>query len=265
MGQLVLGRTATVSSGTGSFDMFGPVDPFGTGLGDANLGRAFSSANSLRFDNSVLYYSPLWAGFRVGGSYSFNISGGEVAGSSNNVNAYSVGASWGAGPFYAVVTYDSFDYPGAADEETHLQLGGTFDLKFVKIHAGYAIEEEVRAGSTVGAPLVPGNVKGAEADAWMVGVTVPLFGGSILASYMDRDGDPQSVPTATPGVFTTDERDFSTWSIGYTYPLSRRTNLYGVYSDTDGENSLNCTSATACPIGSTFERKMFSIGMRHLF
>jgi hypothetical protein len=61
----------------------------------------------------------------------------------------------------------------------------------------------------------------------MLGVTVPLFGGNLLASYMDRNGDPQSTSLVLP---TVDERDFTTWSIGYTYPLSRRTNLYANYS-----------------------------------
>jgi len=251
-GSLVAGRIASLSSGTGSFDMFGNVDPFVTGFGDSNLGRAFSSANALRLDNSVLYKSPTFAGFTVGAQYSFNASGSEVAGSGNNVDVWGLGGSWGAGPFYAVITYDSIDIPGAPDDQTHLQLGGTFDFKIVKLHAGYAIEEATRVGTTVGNPLLPSTVNGPDADSWMVGVTVPLFGGQFLASYMDRDGDPVTV---SPGVV--DERDFSTWSLGYTYPLSRRTNLYASYSDTDGENTLNNNSA--------WDRKMLTLGVRHLF
>lgn len=251
MGSLVFGRVAALSSGTGSFDMFGSVDPFLTGFGDSNLGRAFSSANALRVDNAVLYKSPTWAGFTFGANYSFNVSGSEVPGSGNNVKQWGAAGSWGAGPFYAVITYDSFDIPGA-DSETHLQVGGTFDFKIVKLHAGYAKEEDIRAFSTVGSPSIPSTIKGGEADAYMLGVTVPLFGGNLLASYMDRNGDPQQIsPTVV------DERDFSTWSIAYTYPLSRRTNLYANYSDTDGEKTLNNSLA--------WDRKMLTFGMRHLF
>src|SRR5512134_3664485 len=233
-GTLVAGRIASLSSGTGSFDMYGNVDPFLTGFGDSNLGRAFTSANALRLDNAVLYKSPTFAGFTVGASYSFNASGSEVAGSGNNVDVIGLGGSWGAGPFYAVVTYDIIDIPGAPDDQTHLQLGGTFDFKIVKLHAGYAIEDATRVFTTVGNPALPSTIKGPDADAWMVGVTVPLLGGQFLASYMDRDGDPVTV---SPGVV--DERDFTTWSIGYTYPLSLRKNLYANYSDTDGEKTLN--------------------------
>jgi predicted porin len=72
---------------------------------------------------------------------------------------------------------------------------------------------------------------------------------------MERDGDAQTI--ATVPVVLVDERDFTTWSIGYTYPLSRRTNMYINYSDTDGEKTLNNNL--------TWDRKMFTVGMRHLF
>jgi general bacterial porin, GBP family len=250
-GSLVGGRVALLSSGTGSFDMFGNIDPFVTGFGDSNMGRAFSSSNATRVDNAVLYKSPTWAGFTFGANYSFNVSGSEVAGSGNNVKQYGLAGSWGAGPFYAAITYDSFDIPGA-DAETHLQVGGTFDLKFVKLHAAYAKEEETRAFTTVGSPGLPSTIAGPDADSYMLGVTVPLFGGNVLASYLDRDGDP--VTLASTAV---DERDFSSWGIAYTYPLSRRTNLYAHYSDSDGEKTLNNSIV--------WDRKMITLGMRHLF
>jgi predicted porin len=47
------------------------------------------------------------------------------------------------------------------------------------------------------------------------------------------------------------------WAIGYTYPLSRRTNLYANYSDRDGEKS-------ALGVGS-IDRSQATIGVRHLF
>ena len=256
-GTAVLGRVATLSSGTGSFDMFGNVDPFLTGFGDSNLGRTFSSANALRVDNAALYKSPNWGGFQFGANYSFNVSGQENAGSGNNVKQYGLAGSYGAGPFYAVITYDSFDIPGA-DSETHLQLGVTWDFKIVKLHAAYAKEDDVRAFATVGAPALPSTLKGASADAWMLGATVRLGGGELLISYQDRDGDKQAtnVPTAlVPATF--DERDVTIWSIGYTYPLSRRTNLYATYSDSNGKKTLENNG--------TWDRNMLTIGFRHLF
>lgn len=256
-GTFVLGRVAALSSGTGSFDMFGSTDPFLTGFGDSNLGRAFTSANALRLDNSALYKSPNFGGFQFGASYTFNASGPEVPNSDLNVNGWGVAGSFGAGPFFAVVTYDSFDIPGT-DSQSTLQAGLTWDFKIVKLHAGYAKDEDMRVFPAVGVPTTTSAFEGQDADSWMLGVTVRLLGGEILASYFERDGDAQQITAATPTAAATfDERDFQTWAVGYTYPLSRRTNVYINFSDTDGEKNLNNST--------TWDRKQFTVGMRHLF
>jgi general bacterial porin, GBP family len=270
-GTLVAGRVATFSSGTGSFDMFGQVDPFGTGWGDASLGSTFSSGGALRLDNAVLYQTPTWGGFRFGAGYSFSGNGGEFAGSGNNLRVGFLGASWGAGPFYAVVTYDvatpaplagSATTPrieaGASDQKM-LQAGLTFDFKIVKLHAAYAKED--RAWFTAGLGVNPDA--GADADAWMAGVTVRLFGGELLGSYQTRDGDAvgvclsASLAPACPIPLVTRERDIDEYAVGYSYPLSRRTNIYISYSDRDAEGTSNNDV--------TLDRKQYSLGIRHLF
>jgi general bacterial porin, GBP family len=249
-GTAVGGRVATFSSGTGSFDMYGPTDPFGTGF-TGQGGLIFSSANALRVDNAVLYQSPTWGGFKFGTGYSFNGSGTENA--TNNVDVWFSGLSFAIGPFWAAATYDVIDIPGAGSDQKNLQLGATFDLKFLKIHAGYAKEDDQRVFNSLGI------TSGADADAWMVGVSIPLFGGSLFGSYQDYNGDavtlavPVAVPPAAP---TVDERDMTIWAIGYTYPLSRRTNLYAAYGDNDAEKTINNTS---------LDRRVYSVGIRHLF
>ncbi|MGZ8982000.1 MAG: porin, partial [Burkholderiaceae bacterium] len=234
---LVAGRLATFSSGTGSFDFFGQVDPFLTGFGDSSLGSTFTSAGALRVDNTVALVGGPWAGFRAGVAYSFNVSGQEQAGSSNNNSAIATGLAWSGGPFMVGVTYDIIDVdqrglgviPAGAPDQKHLQVGGTFDLKFVKLHAAYAQEDNVYFTSGIGL----NSDAGADADAWMLGVTVPLFGGQLLGSYQDRNGDPITLTVA--GTPVQRERDVTVWAIGYTYPLSRRTNVYANYSDRDLE------------------------------
>jgi general bacterial porin, GBP family len=277
-GTLVAGRIATFSSGTGSFDMFGPVDPYGTGWGDSSLGSTFNTAGAQRLDNSVMYQSPIWGGFRFGVGYSFNASGQEAAGSGNNNKVLFTGVSWGAGPFYAALTYDQLEpapvvgtattalISGGASDQKQLQLGATFDLKFLKIHGAYAKEENIYY--TAGIGLQPDA--GADADAWMLGVSVPLFGGSLLGSYQDRDGDGVNVvlgPTATPTNQFNRQRDRSVWAIGYSYPLSRRTNLYFNFSDSDEEllNTNLATGVTTDIARATVDRKQYSMGIRHLF
>ena len=243
-GTLVAGRVATFSSGTGSFDMVGNIDPFGTGFGGYG-GWIASSANALRLDNSILYQSPTFGGFRLGAGYSFNASGAEVPGSSNNLDIWFMGASFAAGPFFAAITYDKFDIPGAPSDQKNLQIGATFDLKFLKLHAGYSKEDDQRFGNALGI------TSGADADSLMLGVTVPLFGGSLFGSWQKYDGDRV---TLTPTTF--DERDMRVYGIGYTYPLSRRTNIYAAFARNNAEESINNTA---------LDRKQYTIGMRHLF
>ena len=57
-GTFVLGRVATVSSGTGSFDLFASgagIDPFSTGWGINGLNSTFIPSAALREDNSILW------------------------------------------------------------------------------------------------------------------------------------------------------------------------------------------------------------------
>ncbi|HKO68398.1 MAG TPA: porin [Burkholderiaceae bacterium] len=282
-GTLVLGRVATFSSGTGSFDMFGSVDPFLTGFGDSSLGSTFTPSGALRLDNSALYQSPSFGGFKFGAGYSFNGNGSEVAGSGNNNKVWFFGANFAAGPFFAAVTYDTIDLangpvsgsaatpaiPANANDQKMLQIGGTFDLKFLKLHAAYAKEDNVWFNVGLGGVPDPG----ANADAWMAGVTIPLFGGSLLGSYQDRSGDGVNVCTGVPGTagacsaaIVNREVEKKVWAIGYAYPLSRRTNLYINFSDTDTEVRTTAV-APALPVSTTGEagRKQYTIGMRHLF
>ena len=259
--------------------MFGNVDPFGTGFGDSSLGSTFNTAGAQRLDNSVLYQSPTWGGFKFGVGYSFNASGQEAAGSGNNNKVLFSGVSWGGGPFYVALTYDQLEpaplvgtaatplISGGASDQKQLQIGATFDLKFLKLHGAYAKEDHVYY--TAGIGLQPDA--GADADAWMVGVSVPLFGGSILGSYQDRNGDSTNVvlgPVATPTNQFSRERDRTVWGIAYTYPLSRRTNLYINYSDSDEDltsRNLVAGSPTLDISRATVDRKQYTMGIRHLF
>ena len=245
-GSIVAGRVAIFGSGTGSFDMFGTTDPFGTGFGISSLASTFSSANAVRVDNAVLWQSPNWSGFRAGAGYSFNINGSEAAGSGANTRMVFTGLNYAKGPIFASVTYDQVKVPGAPDTQTHLQVGGVFDLKFMKLHAGYAKEDNQRVASTVG------TTNGADASAYMVGLTVP-FGKSVqlLGSYQSRNG--KAVTTGA----TTYEADRTVWGVGALYALSNRSTLYANYGSSDGKKSLNNNAA--------YDTTQLTVGMSHRF
>ena len=273
-GTLVAGRVATFSSGTGSFDMFGNTDPFLTGFGDSALASTFTSAGATRLDNSVLYSSPTFGGFKFGAGYSFNANGTEGAGSGNNNRVIFLGANFARGPFFAVVTYDIIDVndngiagsattprvSANASDQKNLQVGATFDLKFLKLHGAYAKEDNVYFTSAFAVQPDPG----ADADAWMAGLSVPILGGTLLGSYQRRSGDSvtncliASTTAACPvTALSTRERDRDVWAIGFTYPFSRRTNAYINFSDSNGEKFINNSAV--------FDRREYTVGIRHLF
>ena len=98
----------------------------------------------------------------------------------------------------------------------------------------------------------------------MLGVTVPLFGGSILASYQYSDADNVNGARRRPAYSF--EPDYSVWGIGYTYPFSRRTNMYIGYGKVEWDG--NVSQNNVAPVRrrrSASTRKQFALGIRHLF
>ena len=258
------------------------IDPFGTGFGDAGLQASVTPQGSLRVDNtSCIGRRPL-----LGSSLAPAIRGTVLArnrpAAATTTKSVSLGVSWGAGPFYGVVTYDVIEpratagaaataaafsgvprVPAGAADQKMLLVGATFDLKFMKIHGAYAKEDNVWFAADLGTGTGVNLDAGADADAWMAGLTFRLFGGELFGSYQTRDGDAVSVclspilSVACPVPEVSRERDIDTWAVGFTYALSRRTNTYIVYSDKDGEKTVQNDPA--------IDRKMLQVGIRHLF
>lgn len=261
-GTVVAGRLATPSSGTGTFDMFSAVDPFGAGFGVNQIGTTFIAANALRESNAVLYVTPVLSGFKGAAGYSFNRGGTETAPQGSNSEAATLAASYSSGPFYAVVTYDWLGYPDAGlatanaglSSQKLLQIGATWDFKVVKLFAAYADQSNISAvlGNVAIAP--PSGLPSYNNQAWMVGATAPLAGGLLSVSYQNADADSQTYAQA--GSLATFEPDYAVWGIGYQYPLSPRTNLYTGYGQVSANGTLDSTQ---------FDRKQFAIGMRHRF
>lgn len=275
-GTVALGRIATPSSGTGDFDLFGSVDPFGTGWGQASLGATFIPSSTLREDNSIIWASPSWAGFKFAAQYSGNVDGGETAPQGTNTSAFNLGANWKWGPLFLAATYDVIQYadPGSAGrlgagnpDQKMLQVGGTFDFKIVKLHAAYADQNNISTVQTLGgvasavpAGFVPAGVGNFNNTAYMLGVSVPLFGGSILASYQYSDAS-----NIINGLAQF-EPDYSNWGIGYSYPFSRRTNMYVGYAQREWDGSVRSTTGSLLStVAQGFDKSQFAVGIRHLF
>ena len=241
-GQVRLGRQWAAG-----FELFGAVDPWGTGFNDAGSQSVFSSANALRVNNAIVYRSPIVGGFGAVVGYSLHpgVTGQatttETAGGSDaNNRTITAGLRFGAGPFLGVATLERVAFAGA--DQQHLQLGATFDAKVVKVHAMFGQDKDQR----VAGPRLFGLAGlGNDATNWMAGVTVPIGPAAIIASYASRDADTNTATTLDGRVI----------AVGGTYSLSRRTNTYLMYSDAASKNVPDNAN----------DRKELIVGLRHQF
>ena len=262
-GSVVAGRLATFSSGTGSFDMFGRTDPFGTGFGLAGLGQTFFSANALRVDNAIAYVSPRFGGFRGGIGYTPRVDGGETAPQSSNTSAFIAGANFETGPFWIGVTYDAVDYDSASNrsDQRHLQIGATFDIGPVRLHGGFANQTGISgvaltSGGAGAFVRLPPQLPAYDNQSYMAGITWKMGAFTLLGSYQWSSADGQSYTTITGGPTLNFDPDYSVFGIGATYALSRRTNLYTSYAARDANGTL---------LDNSFNYKQFALGVAHRF
>ncbi|MBI3285887.1 MAG: porin [Burkholderiales bacterium] len=215
------------------------IDPFAVGLA-GNMHRMFGTV--IRNDNALTYTTTNLSGFVGAAQYGF----GEQAGDTKKSSIIAVSGAYAAGPVLASLTYEKardakskvpYEMLVAGDIEK-LLAGGTYDFGVVKAHAAFE-----RLKVTVG------SVEG-KANVWMIGATVPVGAGAFLADYTRFDDK-------TVGDTDTNSQQFA---LGYTYSLSKRTNVYTSYAYTKNDKFAMINTKTA---GAT--DKLINVGIRHAF
>jgi predicted porin len=186
--------------------------------------------------NSVRWTSPTWGGLRADVVYSLgaeDLSGGPDKDFGKAIDA---ALGFSRGPFAAAVAYRAIDLSagGNGREQTAWQLGASYDFGFMRLFAQYQQIEESFAAAAA-------NI---DRETIQAGVSVPVGGGRILASYVTSDIDDLS--PATPS-----KRD--TWALAYVHALSKRTDLYGAYY----------SDVFKSPDGA--EQTVLALGVRHRF
>jgi len=279
-GSFDLGRRTT--PGTVAFS---GIDPFGSGFGtaalDSSMGMVFS-----RNSNMLMYTSPNFNGFSGAIGYSFDFGGTTYNaptsatysnttdliakyGSTTKARALGLGLRYAKGPLLIAGTYDTFIAPAwktgnsvtqqNTDNLTQWNLGLTYDLKVVKLHGAYGqnIHGIAEGTNTLNNFNSGGDTNseggflfssGARTSSWMLGVSAPVgASGKVFASWQQM----------APGGTFKDSAKTTTQnvgSIGYTYNLSKRTNLYGYYSYMSNISMLTGSQSNS-----------LGVGVRHLF
>lgn len=249
-GRVSFGRVGQLASANGSYGLLGVTGPFSTGYGDATSGLKFVGANGFtRFDNTITYMTPSFAGLTVYAQYSMDTDGtnDSVENESSSDRYYGIGAKFVAGGLTLVGVVDSINYatwPSTAtnqamDDGLTVTIGGNYDFQVAKVYFGgqyfdnaktvaasNVIVDTTNKKAKIGTGYTLGSL-GAEGWGLGLGVGVPVMGGtaSAYAGYLDAD--------------SVDDSDASlkrfTGAVGYSYTFSKRTSMYSTLSYTKDE------------------------------
>ena len=147
------------------------IDPFGTGYA-AQVNNIVDAAG-VRLNNAVHYTTPSLSGLTA----SAEVALGETTGNWKSGRVLGGSVNYAAGPAYAGFSfYDLANPNGSGSARRDYLLGGTVDFGVVKAHALV----EKADGDPTGAIRI-------DTLDLMAGVSVPLAGGSLMASYIRHD------------------------------------------------------------------------------
>lgn len=255
-GRLEFGRQTNIAS-----KYLADIDPFNLTYVTANMGSTFGAANTMRLDNMVMYQTPSFSGFKFGVGYSFNADDTTNSNfrTADKNRVVTTGLQYVNGPLKLVATYDRMNPDSSTDNDATLQqyiLGGSYDFEIVKLAAAFG---QTRDGWFVSTDLdawphgvtKPAGAKkygygnflakdGARVNSYMLGATVPLGVHTVFASW--QRADPKNDRLG-------DDVSTDIFSLGYTYDLSKRTNLYAYASYADDYAFHEDVRSTAVAFG----------------
>ncbi len=291
-GKVAFGRMGSINGGVSSWAKYGVMSAFGTSWGNFSAQAGNWAVGGGLWDNMIAYETPSFAGFKVFAQYGMgntlsdkyvNAAGETVETSwgteneSSSDRYYAIGASYANGPLNLYFAVDSTNYSSASlvdgtqtgeltygdtDDSLTVTLGGNYDFEVVKLFAGAQYFDEVKLSKLNGAVNYNSSFSGGFAGkvkGWSLGVSgsIPAAGGQVLvgAAYLDAE--------AADSVTAEHQNDeLSRWivSAGYDYPLSKRTNVYGVmtYNQDSLDSDVQADNRDPYVFG-------VMVGLRHKF
>lgn len=249
-GTLTLGRQYTPF-----YKTFSDVaDPFGTSYAGTARNLFPVSGATTRASNTVKYASPNMHGFSAEAAYSF----GEQAGSMKAGSQTSFAAGYQEGPLnLRLGRLDrNSDVVGGADHDSgsNTILAANYDFKFVKAYAAYEEDDGYNVGTLANSSNPYGGVAptpSTDAREILIGFTMPLGRGTLIASHIDKDDR------------TFYDQDAQQDAIAYVHPLSPRTSVYTAYAKIRNQNGAGYTVGNNAEAGGG--DSAFNLGFRHAF
>lgn len=273
-GSIYAGRMGRIGSDAGSVGFYaGSVSPFGSGWGKMAGHFAVTANYDTRYSNALAYVSPKVGPVTVYAQYTM---GNATENESGDDRLFSLGAQADFGALQVLglveylnkksvastTVYDDSQY----DDSYTINLGGSYDFSVAKVFlAGQyfkAAPNYAGMKANFADEIGQGNEWHYSFDGFgvNVGATAPIGAGEFLVSAGYGKGDLN---------FNTEDAkrsaDAYIIQVGYTYPFSKRTNLYAGagYMQTSMENSINNTDGTTSD--KDFKTTQVMFGLLHKF
>jgi len=267
----------------------GPIDAFyGTGLPYyANVLSGNSTTTSTnaalrnmfdrRQNNSVQYWTPDWQGFAGRIAYSANEQRQSASATTveQNPSMYSLAGTYSKGPLYLSLAYERHDeFANTSTRKTDddgvkfgaaYTFGGATTIGFAWEQLQYGgnvgatgLKKPIPASFLTAAQVASANE--AKIESWYVSLKHAFGRHTIRAMYGEDRGlkvDGNTAPSSRA----------KTYGIGYSYTLSKRTDLYGYYTQiTNDTNSANDFSLGGIGgVAGGADPKAVSLNIRHMF
>ena len=290
-GEVAFGRMGTLGSANGTYGILGNLSPFGASwVGAVEYSTYY--VGGIRADNTVTYKTPTFAGVTVYAQYSFetntkqeeNLDATEGKASANRY--YALGATYKAAGFDLAAVVDSYNWSSTftsddpdLDDGLTVTLGGSYDFEVAKVFLSGQYFDNMIGNDKYGTKAANagksdsfysfsgyfGDQNPIEGYALQAGVSAPVAGGTAMFAVGYTDAEQVKTPEGS-----TDKAEFKRLgaSVGYTYSLSKRTNIYGVaayYRDSvdnayDADKGVNVSTDDRDPSTVTVYA-----GIRHTF
>lgn len=238
-GQLKFGRMPALTTGSGTTGIFNSkTNPFGAGWGNMTGGWKFvGTLAAARHNNMINYISPAWNGLRLHAQYSFK-SGQNAAqeeGKSGTDRWAAVGATWTGEKFYLAAAADWLNVASTgsavkqADDAYKVLIGGHYNFDSFKLYGsaqymkniayigGYSTKEF----APLATEQTASTQKGFEAWAVATGIDFKAAGGTVKMSVGYGAAEDQNLSSDN-------KMQRVNVGLGYQYPLSKRTSIYGI-------------------------------------
>jgi predicted porin len=231
------------------------VDPFASGMAGAAINLMATSG--LRMNNTVKYALPNIAGFNGEVAYGF----GEQTGDSDKSRQIDASIGYDLNPVSIRLAYNNKRNVADTASSRNTLLGATWDFQVAKAFLAFAENEGPE--SSPYSWIVPGanpatanpygvvSTSSAKSRDFLIGATVPFGNHTFIASYIRKDDR------------TAANNDANQIALGYTYALSKRTNLYAAWGRISNKNLASYTVGNNSDPGTG--DKAVNIGVRTIF